>query len=116
MSVKKLIAVIALFSMLTALSIAVGFNKVRDVIRDQKPTNISEYLTSQDQKIEYLRKSMTEKDLKIDELEKQRSMEIETWQLMAEDMTEVERKKFWDKWSVTICPHYEADWYCEGEE
>jgi hypothetical protein len=88
---------------------------IKLAIKDKKPTNISEYLKIQDDKIATQSAVIEKYRERTVELEKQVSEDYETVYYMGEYLTKDEKKKFWDMWEVEICPSYHKDWYCKGD-
>ena len=81
----------------------------------QEPTNISEYLKTQDDKIATLSAQIEAYKENEAKNQKIRAEDAETFNLAKEYLTEDELDKMWDRWSVEICPKYEQDWYCKGD-
>ncbi|HDZ25559.1 hypothetical protein LCGC14_0963640 [marine sediment metagenome] len=76
-------------------------------IRNINPTNVSEYMIRQDERI-------ATQSAKIVELENEVQEDIELFKMFEDRLTKKEVDGVWAEWNREVCPQYHDYYFCES--
>ncbi len=96
--------------MIGILSVGTAF--VVDAIRNIQPTDVSEYMIRQDDRIATHSATIEKKDAKMDELENEIQEDFVLFRMFESRLTREEVNDVWTEWNREVCPQYHDYYYC----